>query len=54
MLVQKVSNKRIDLKRQAIVWLLTSFFLFGLATVLVSNDLPRLQQAMSMMFDSDP
>ena len=54
MLVQKVSNKRIDLKRQAIVWLLTSFFLFGLATVFVSNDLPRIQQAMSMMFDGDP
>ncbi|MEI7458738.1 MAG: DUF1559 domain-containing protein [Pirellula sp.] len=30
------------------------FFLFGLATLLISNDLPRLQQAMSMMFDSDP
>jgi len=53
MLVQKVSTQRIDLKRQAVVWLLTSFFLFGLAAVLVSNDLPRLQQAMSMMFDRD-
>lgn len=54
MLVHKVSNNRIDLKRQAIVWLLTSFFLFGLATLLVSNDLPRLLQAMSMMFDGNP
>ena len=53
MLVQKVSSIRINQQRQAIVWLIASFILFGLAAVFVGNDLPRLQQTMSSMFDYD-
>jgi hypothetical protein len=50
LLTHKVATMRIDQKRQAIKWILTSFLLFGVATFFISSDLPRLQQAMSILF----
>ena len=51
LLLTKVSATRIHQRSQAIVWLNISFVLFGIAAVLISNDLPRLQQVMVSMFD---
>jgi len=51
LLVKKLSTVRVQQRHQAMVWLMTSFLLFGLAAFLISNDLPRLKQAMLMMFE---
>ena len=51
LLVAKVATTRINQRRQAILWLNTSFVLFGIAAVLIGKDLPRLQQVMISIFD---
>jgi hypothetical protein len=53
LLVQKLKSTSINQRHHAVVWLAISFALFGLAAFMISNDLPRLQQAMSSMFDRD-
>ena len=51
LLLEKVATTRINQRRQAIFWLNVSFVLFAIAAVMISNDLPRLQQLMAGMFD---
>ena len=51
LLLEKVAKTRINQRRQAIYWLIVSFVLYSIAAVLISNDLPRLQQVMAGMFD---
>ncbi len=53
LLVNKVSNSRVNQRGPAIFWLLTSFVLFGIAVLLISNDLPRLQKIAVSFFDGD-
>ncbi len=51
-LVEKVSKMRTRQRREAAFWLVTSCALFGLAAVLISNELPRLQQAIAIFFEA--
>jgi len=51
LLVDKLASTRIRQIPQAVLWLNISFVLFGIAAVLIANDLPRLQQAMVSIFD---
>ncbi len=51
LLLDKVATTRINQRLQAIFWLNVSFVLFAIAAVMISNDLPRLQQLMAGMFD---
>lgn len=53
LLVKKVSKSSIDQRGQACFWLLTSFMLFGVAVLLISNDLPRLKKVAASVFESD-
>ena len=53
LLAEKISNSSVDQRRQALFLLLTSFILFGIAVLLISNDLPRLNQVVVGFFDSD-
>lgn len=52
LLVEKVSGLRTGQRGEAAFWLLTSCALFGLAAVLISNELPRLQQAIASFFET--
>ena len=51
LLVDKLASTRIRQRPQAILWLNISFVLFGIAAILIANDLPRLQQAMVSIFE---
>ncbi|MEQ1827227.1 MAG: hypothetical protein ABL921_14825 [Pirellula sp.] len=53
MLVKKTSSMRTNQHRNGVIWLITSFALFGMAALFISTDLPRLKQAVSMLFGSD-
>ena len=53
LLAKKISKSNIDQRGQAILLLLTSFVLFGIAVLLISNDLPRLQSVVVSFFDGD-
>ena len=53
LLAKKISKSSIDQRGQAILLLLTSFVLFGIAVLLISNDLPRLQSVVVSFFDGD-
>jgi hypothetical protein len=51
LLVNKVSSARIHQYAQGITLVCVSLLLFGIAGLLISNDLPRLQQAMVALFE---
>ena len=51
LLVNKLASTRIRQLPLAVLWLNVSFVLFGIAAVLIANDLPRLQQAMASIFE---
>lgn len=53
LLVQQVSKTSVNQRKQGWVWLAISLMLFGLAAGLVSQDLPRLKQAMTSMFERE-
>jgi hypothetical protein len=53
LLVQQLSNVRINQRKHGIVWIVVSLILFGISVGLISNDLPRLQQVMSTMFERE-
>ena len=51
LLVDQLASTRIRQIPQAVLWLNISFILFGIAAILIANDLTRLQQAMVSIFD---
>jgi hypothetical protein len=53
LLVKKMAGMSTSQPRLALFWLSLSFALFGLGAMLLSSDLPRLKQAISMFFGGD-
>lgn len=51
LLVNKLSSVRISQVVPGITLVAVSLLLLGIAAILISNDLPRLQQAMAALFD---
>ncbi len=51
LLIEKVAGANTHQRGEALFWLLTSFALFGIAAILISSDLPRLQQAVASFFE---
>ncbi len=52
LLVEKLSSVGVHQRREAILWLLASFAIFGFAAALISSDLPRLHDAVAGIFDA--
>ena len=52
LLVEKVATVATNQRGEAIFWLLTSFAIFGIAALLIGSELPRLQQVIAGMFES--
>lgn len=52
LLVDKVRSTKISQRGEAIIWLVMSFALFGIAAVFISSELPRLHQAIAGIFES--
>ena len=52
LLVESAAKTKSRQTSEAIYWMLISFVLFGMASLLIANDLPRLHQAVASVFDS--
>ena len=52
-LVKTLSKHRVRQHRHAVIWLLTSFVLFGVAVLMLSTELPRLKQAISVLLQGE-
>ena len=51
LLVNKLSSVRLNQVVPGITLVMVSLLLFGIAAILISNDMPRLQQAMATLFE---
>ena len=53
LLVKRLDQHKTNQHAQAFSWIATSLLLFGISVTLISSDLPRLKQAIAILFDRD-